>query len=419
MPIYQFVTNMQDNECLQMSEPWKQDGISTYPCEDGNWNQQFDISGGKVVRDRWGNSIVASRNDDFQKTWAHQGPNSGFDYIRKVPEGDRDSYHKDPNNFVFTAYDGKTGEDALNSGPFHWQYNEPAFDFKGISKPNVKSAELIDNGETLRLFGGKKEGDDRQLFLNKELWVKCKDRGITFKDCTASKLKDCGDSRNHKDIKTCPVEYCSKKDPAWQNYSKSGGSEWRWGDMFMNFLKDECTDIIMDDANRAKFNSIGDEMCSYSANQNGGNERCNCFGEFKSETYDKIKKANPGIVFTNICQNDKCINSSKAYRTPSMKNTSCPSQNVCVQGINTGNIEGGNSLKNVNFVCNQDSGSGVVAANTPTETIEKAFATPKEDTITMKDSSIDANPIDYTLYIGGGIAIFVVFMIILVLMLKK
>jgi hypothetical protein len=207
----------------------------------------------------------------------------------------------------------KSGVDAVNNGPFTFgslYYNGYKIDFEG---------------DIVRNFEGN-ASKDSQKWIKYDLYKQCQARGIPFDGCVATELDRCIYDLNKNSFAKCPREYCLNLN----NVGKPECKTW------CNENPGACDDVVI---NYCKANPDDTEYC----------------GCINTQKYDALSKslAKAGSTLLPSCHIEQCVKPS-AYKTQNLKNIICPSQQICLQGVDleaTGTAK--TELSNFNFECNQ------------------------------------------------------------------
>ena len=269
----------------------------------------------------------------------------------------------------------KTGIDALVSGPVEI----------GSSHYTGQRFHVDDEGWIRNYTRG--DADNSQYFINNELYSTCQQRGISFNDCTKSLLDDCKAPVNQNFItaEKCPKEYCSQE---------------------KNVSKEECKQVC--DTNPGLCDSPATAYCSKAENKD--KEFCNCFGEFP-ETPTSKEAESQGFILRRECNLSSCVNNQKSYKTDDMKKRSCPSLQVCIQGIETGTIGGPSNFSNVNFTCNQNDPLPAATPYNPNMTADEEESQQESETNKKEKSDSLISPL--FVVIGVVVVIFAILIMIL------
>ena len=238
------------------------DPMFTQPCNEADSRQNINIGEPLKI---WGDSSdvpnlkypikIGPSNDHLTVTRQYNTDvvwNDPTDARNTANENEREGAGK---NGFFKFYE-KTGNDTrgsdiVNNAPFRFgpeYYKEWRIHAEG--------------GETI-VSRKQNQTDDSQVFLNYDLWKKCKSKGISFDDCTREKLQDCNDPRNKGDFSQCPKEYCL---------------------IPSNVSKPECRTFC--ESNKGLCDQTATEFCS----TNPSDSFCNCFGSMPETEYTRKLK---------------------------------------------------------------------------------------------------------------------------------
>lgn len=369
-------------ECIQKikngrdSDTW--DAFGSRGCNTEELHQKIELieSGGAF-------SLKTSDDNYFvvtgQAPGSYGNPNGTSDDVRALWDSDRSGQNNSMQQHGwFGIYGtgkntGKTGRDALKNGPI--KIGSTYFSSKRFHMEDANG--FI--GERLRNFDNNDSGasNDAQTFIHYGLLSECNKRDIPFVDCTKTKLEDCTDSRN-SNITNCPKEYCKKPE---------------------NVSKPECKTVC--DTNPGMCDDAANNYCSVDANKT--KEFCNCFGSYPPSDLQKALEGK-GHTLRRICNLDSCVNNQSSYKTEAMKGQNCPSLQVCIQGVETGDIGGASNFSNVNFSCTQNSGSPPLPAPVPHNAPPPPSSPPSSPP--QASSVFDTIPTVYL--ITGGIVIFLI-----------
>jgi hypothetical protein len=374
---FMLVSKASGGECLQQIKEGrdgdKWDAYQSRSCNTEEINQQIQL----IQSD--GSYSFKTGDDNYMVMTG----DSNWDDVRALWESDRSGKYWNGSvfvdqhgwfNIIGTGKNGgKTGVDALVNGPIKIQSG-----WKDYKRFHMEDADGW-KGERLRAFTNADSGpsDEAQTFLHYALWKKCSDRQISLDDCTKTKLQDCSDTRNHN-ITDCPKEYCSKSE---------------------NVSKEECRTICT--TNRGLCDAAAQSYCN--TEEGKSTDFCSCFGPFPESTI-KTQLENKGYTVRRICNLSKC--STDGYKTRDMLEQACPSLQICIQGVETGQIGGSAAFKNVDFSCIQ---------NSNTENSQNSQApedTSTEDDIDEKGDVDKSIPPLY--FVIGGIVLLLVIIFFLI-----
>ena len=320
------ITNKSNNKCITQDSydnDWgKWDGYKMIDCDTNNKNQLINLISGKETKySNSGNPV----DTEFIKFITNSAEmfisRQNLDISSKEPidirhafvGGDNNSNGKS-NRFMIDGVgknSDKKGIDAVNNG---------AFEF-GSSYYSGYKADL--EGDTLRNFK-KDVSRDSQKWIRKELKNTCDKHGIPFDDCTFDETKSCKYKDNQGNFSMCPTEYCQNP----ENVNKTECKTW------CNTNPGKCDETVL------TYCSLNKDDTSF----------CGCIN---TQKYDDLrnKLTEKGITLIPQCHISECVN-AEAYKTETLKTTNCPSQQICLQGVDLTDIQGNASLTNVNYSCN-------------------------------------------------------------------
>lgn len=276
----------------------------------------------------------------------------------------------------------KKGLEAVQNGPFtigsatYFNYKLDADDKRESDMPEgvVRNFELDAN-------------KDSQKWIDHSLYNKCKERGISFDDCVATDLNNCTYDFNKDIFSACPRDYCSKVE---------------------NVAKSECKSWCVENPG-----ACDDTVIKYCAANPTDTEYCGCINIQK---YDPLMKelSKKGTTMLPQCHIDQCVKAS-AYKTQSLKNTQCPTQQLCLQGVDVSALGASTTeLSDFNFDCNL-----TLNENKPLESKKSRKKTNDEDEDEDEDNKKKPKGLDQQtiIYIGAGVGALVFFLILMILLM--
>ena len=326
------ITNKWNNKCITQDgsdNDWgKWDGYKMTTCDSNDKNQLINI--GNTIDTEFIKFITNSAEMFISRQGLDIGTREPMDIRHAYIGGDNNSNGKS-NKFMIDGVgknSDRKGIDAVNNG---------AFEF-GSSYYSGYKADL--ESDTLRNF--KKDiSRDSQKWIKKELKDVCDKHNIPFDDCTFNETKSCKYQGNKDNFDMCPTEYCQNPN----NVNKTECKNW------CNVNPGKCDQAVL-------------SYCSLNKNDT---TFCGCIN---TQKYDKLqsKLSEKGIALIPQCHISECVN-AEAYKTETLKTTNCPSQQICLQGVDLTNVEGNATLTNVNYSCEltKESKEPEIIQQTPVE----------------------------------------------------
>lgn len=321
------MVNKKADECVeQVTDGWEWNIYQTRPCDESQGRQVFTVSTGEpTIQEKTADGRVIKSNNGARTIAVTSqndiGSGGNIVDVRAATEMNGLASFARHGFFHFFNKNGdKVESDIINKGPFKI----------GGSWPGGRRFHAEDGqghtAEVIRHFGTESSGDgnDRQLFLNWDLWKRCKARGIPFDDCTSDNLRDCNLEQNKKNFTVCPKEYCTNP----------------W-----NTMKSECRQWC--DGNPGVCDQAAGLYCETDTGK--ADPSCSCFGKIPETNYTK-KLEEQGIILRKECNYTPCV-VGNAYKTQSMLSQQCQPINACITGVDIGSIEGNAEISRVNNTC--------------------------------------------------------------------
>jgi hypothetical protein len=371
------IVNKKAQECIEHvrthnGDQWAWNAFETRPCDPNKDTQSFVFHGNTNDIKAHG---LGGVNEWVTITRAN---NLEGNKPTDVRSGDWNTSLASRKFRYYTHTGDPTDNTIINRGPFkigsesHREYRLHLEDSNGIPAEIVRHFENQSSGE----------GNDRQLFLNYNLWKICVDRGINFEDCTKENIENCSLPQNQGIFQNCPKEYCSKE----ENISKSECRTW------CNTNPGACDETAV-------------EFCK----KNPDDPFCACFGEMPNSEYaNRLKEK--GIVLRRECNYAPCA-IGNSYKTRAMLSQTCSPITACITGIDIGSIGGNADIKDVTNNCS-------ITQNTSTTTSSSNTPSPSSSSKPLPtiDDEIMGLP-KTTFFIIIGILGFIVFLIIILLLM--
>lgn len=307
--------NKKADECIeQIRSDWSWNSFESRPCDENNNKQALTINADETIKtngDTNWMTITKWRDLDF----AGHNPDDvrASSDINGLSGSGRHGYFK-----FYNKNGDPSGSDIVTKAPFKIgssYYTGQRLHFEdtgGINAETLRNYNVENSGE----------GNDRQLFLNYNLYKQCKSRGISFDNCTKDNLNNCSLPENNNIFEVCPKEYCLKSS---------------------NVSKKECRNWC--DTNKGACDQTATEFCK----SNPTDPFCNCFGEMPDSDYaNKLKEK--GIVLRRECNYSPCA-IGNSYKTQTMISQVCSPITACITGIDIGSVGGSTEISNVQNSC--------------------------------------------------------------------
>ena len=168
--------------------------------------------------------------------------------------------------------------------------------------------------------------------------------------------------------------------------------------------KDRTTNDFCKNLNEPFMDTIAENFCK----DNPEDPFCSCISLNQKQKELKTKLEEQGQTLIPWCNLTDCATNSASYKPTYARDYNCPSQQICLQGVNIDGIGGNSALTNVDFSCNLNTSANI----NDSDNNDSDSGNDSDNDSDNDSTDSDSDTPDFNLYIIIGFVILILILVI-------